>query len=119
MQSHTPTPQSHLPLRPAAFAVLAALAEEPRNGIDVLDYVNATVPGRPILGPGTLYRLLRELRHDGLIARADAPASDAPLDERQTHHELTKLGRGVLAAESDRLTRTLALARRSARPARP
>jgi len=119
MKSHALAIQSRLPLRPAAFAVLAALAREPRNGIDVLDHVNATVPGRPILGPGTLYRLLRELRHDGLIARADAPVSDAPIDERQTHHELTRLGRDVLAAESDRLTRTLALARRAAKPARP
>ena len=95
------------------------LAGEPRNGIDVLDHVNATMPNRPILGPGTLYRLLRELRNDGLIARAEAPASNAPVDERETHHALTKLGRDVLAAEIDRLTRTLALAGRSTTPARP
>ena len=54
--------RAHLPLRPVACAVLAALAHGPRPGIDVLEAVNATVPGRPILGPGTLYRLLRELR---------------------------------------------------------
>src|SRR5262245_58802776 len=67
----------HLPLRPVACAVLAALAHGPRAGIDVLDAVNATVPGRPILGPGSLYRLLRELRQEKLIARGDP-------DERPT-----------------------------------
>ena len=105
---------AHLPLRPVACAVLAALAEDARPGIDVLEAVNATVPGRPLLGPGTLYRLLRELRQAGLIARTDAAGAAA--DERQVHHELTPLGRSVLKADLDRLRRTIALAGR-ARPA--
>ena len=105
----------HLPLRPVACAVLAALAEGPRPGIDVLEAVNATVPGRPLLGPGTLYRLMRELRQEELIARADTPS--ATVDERQVHHVLTPLGRAVLQAELDRLRRTITLAGRSRRPA--
>jgi len=106
----------HLPLRPVAFAVLAALADGPRPGIDILDQVNATVPGRPLLGPGTLYRLMRELRDQALIARTDtAPGVN---DDRQTYHALTGLGSAVLAAECDRLSRTMKLAK-SALPARP
>ena len=100
----------HLPLRPVAFAVLAALASAPRPGIDVLDEVNATVPGSPLLGPGTLYRLMRELRHDGLIARSPSPRGVD--DERQAFHRLTPLGEAVLGAEIARLERTLALAGR-------
>jgi DNA-binding PadR family transcriptional regulator len=107
----TRDPRRHLPLRPSAFAVLAALADGPVPGIDVLDAVNATVPGAPLLGPGTLYRLLRELRHDQLIARVD---TDSP-DERHAHHELTPLGRAVLRAEAARLRRTLDLAEGRAR----
>ena len=105
----------HLPLRPTACAVLAALMDQARPGIDILDAVNATVPGRPLLGPGTLYRLMRELRQTGLIERAD-PAAD-PGDDRQVHHALTPLGRAVLDAELDRLRRTLILAARSRRTA--
>jgi DNA-binding PadR family transcriptional regulator len=105
----------HLPLRPAACAVLAALTDRPRPGIDILEAVNATVPGRPLLGPGTLYRLMRELRQAGLIARADPDAD--PGDDRQVHHALTTLGRAVLDAELDRLRRTLTLAARSRRTA--
>ena len=74
MQNRTNRPSSeivqrHVPLRPVAFAVLATLAEGPRPGIEILDGVNATVPRRRLLGPGTLYRLMRELRSDGLIGR--------------------------------------------------
>jgi len=100
---------AHLPLRPVACAVLAALANGPRPGIDVLEAVNATVPGRPLLGPGTLYRLMRELRQADLIARTD-PAVE-PGDERQVHHVLTPLGAAVLDAEFERQRRTLSLAR--------
>ena len=97
----------HLPVRASAFAVLAALAAGPRPGIDVLDAVNATVGVRPLLGPGTFYRLLRELRHEALIERtADADTED----ERRTYHALTAFGRAVLDAEAARLRRTLALA---------
>jgi DNA-binding PadR family transcriptional regulator len=104
----------NLPLRPTACAVLAALADGPKPGIDVLEAVNATVPGRPLLGPGTLYRLLRELRQQELIARTDAHPD--PGDDRQVHHALTPLGRAVLQAELARLRRTLDLAAR-VRPA--
>jgi DNA-binding PadR family transcriptional regulator len=119
MQNRTkepPDPRRHLPLRPVAFAVLAALAAAPRPGIDVLDEVNSTVPGSPLLGPGTLYRLLRDLRHEGLIARSESPRSVQ--DDRQTFHRLTPLGAAVLAAEVARLQRTLALAARIS-PASP
>lgn len=101
-------PRRHLPLKPSAFAVLAALAEAPRPGIDVLDAVNATVAGFPLFGPGTLYRLLRELRQERLIARVERTAAGG--DERHAVHELTALGRAVLRAETTRLRRTLELA---------
>jgi DNA-binding PadR family transcriptional regulator len=107
-------PRRLLPLRPSAFAVLAALAEAPRPGIDILEAVQATVPGITVLGPGTLYRVMRELRHEGLIRRAaDQPAKG--VDDRQISHELTADGRRVMEAEARRLEETLALARRRSR----
>jgi DNA-binding PadR family transcriptional regulator len=104
----------HLPLRAVACAVLAALAERPRPGIEILDAVNATASGHLLLGPGTLYRLMRELRQAKLVVRAD-PQVD-PGDDRQVHHALTPLGQAVLRAELERLRRTLTLASR-VRPA--
>lgn len=100
----------HLPVRPATFAVLAALADGPRPGIDILDRVSGTVRRPRLFGPGTLYRLLREMRDAGLITRT-APAADERRDDRRVHHALTALGSAVLQAETERLQATLKLAR--------
>ena len=96
-----------LPLRPAAFAVLSALARGPRAGFEILEFVNATHPGSGLLGPGTLYRVLRELRQEGLIERTSAPADETSQDERRTYSVLTHLGRATVVAEAARLRRTL------------
>ena len=101
-----PTPiERHLPVRPAAFAVIATLASGPRAGFEIMEAAEA-LPGRPIFGPGTLYRLLRELRGDGLIEPTPPPGG-ARSDERRQYHALTPLGRRVLEAEAERLRATL------------
>jgi DNA-binding PadR family transcriptional regulator len=95
-------------MKPSAFAVLAALAEGPVAGFGVLERVNRNSPGRPVLGPGTLYRLLRELRRSGLIERTEPPPGEAAAnDERRTYHRLTVKGRRALEAEAERLRRTM------------
>lgn len=98
-------PARHLPLRPSALAVLAALAAGPRAGVDILEAVAAT--GTAILGPGTLYRVMRELREEGWVARVAAPAGSGDADERRQYHGLTDSGRAVLRLEAQRLRRTL------------
>lgn len=103
-------PARHLPLRPAAFSALAALADGPRAGFTILSAINGALPSRPILGPGTLYRLLRELRQADLIQPVEAPPEDDGTDQRRQYHALTPLGRAVLSAEAERLRRTLAAA---------
>ena len=113
MQKRTKPPaldevRRHLPMRAVAFAVAAALAHGSRPGIEILEELNRTIPGRALLGPGTLYRLMRELRQQGLIAREERGAHSS--DERQVHHVLTPLGRAVMRAEAARLRRTLDLA---------
>lgn len=100
-----------LPIRPAAFAVLAALGDEPRPGFEILERVNASVRTKPLLGPGTLYRLMRELRRDGWIERTPVPrGAEGGEDERRQYHALTPLGRQVLKAEATRLQRTMTMA---------
>lgn len=110
MKPDPSTVDRHLPVRPATFAVLAALGDGPRPGIDILDRVNGTVRRPRLFGPGTLYRLLREMREAGLITRTSS-GDDGPRDERRVHHALTALGSAVLRAETERLEATLKLAR--------
>lgn len=98
-------PESRLPLRPRAFAVLAVLAEGPLPGIDILQRVEDI--GASILGPGTLYRLLRELRDEGLVERTAQPPAGTVDDERRAYHALTPRGRELLVAEAARLRRTI------------
>lgn len=88
--------------------MLAVLAEGPKPGVQILERLEDI--GSGILGPGTLYRLLRELRQQQLIERIAPPADASIEDERQQFHAICPLGRSVFEAESERLRRTLAVA---------
>ena len=55
-----------LPLRPRVFAILLALAERPMHGYGLMKTLSDAGEGW-LLGPGTLYRLLKEMQEDGLI----------------------------------------------------
>jgi DNA-binding PadR family transcriptional regulator len=55
------------------------------------------------LWPATLYGTIKRLIEDGLIEESDErPAPEAD-DARRRYYRLTRLGRRVLAAESERL----------------
>lgn len=97
-----------LPVRPSALAVMAALADGPLPGFAILERANEGL-ARPLLGPGTLYRLLRDMRREQLIVRVAAPDDDAS-DERRQYHELTRFGSAVLRAEAARLQHALGAA---------
>ena len=89
-----------------ALLILVSLSDGPKHGYAIMADVEAGT-GRP-LGPGTLYRVLRELRQEGMIVRSAERADET--DERRHYHELTPLGRAVLQAEGARLKRTLGMA---------
>ena len=82
--------------------MLAALVKEPQHGYAVMKRVNSSLGRRALLGPGTLYRALKELRDKGLIEEAEVPQA-AEVDQRRRYYRLTTVGRGVVDAEADRL----------------
>ena len=98
-----PDPRVHLPLKPVDLELLLALAGEDRHGYGLVQTIAARTNGLIALDPGNLYRVVKRLLADGLVAEAgQRPAPDEE-GERRRYYRLTALGGRVLAAELDRL----------------
>lgn len=93
-------PSLHLPLTPAVFHILLALAPGERHGYSVMQEVEARTGGIVRMGPGTLYGSIKRMLASGLIEAGDERQEDG---ERRRYYTLTKLGRAVLRAEAERL----------------
>ena len=102
-------PRAALPLSNAAFAILLALADGDRHGYGVSKEVEAQTDGAVTLGPGTLYRVIKQLLSDGWIAEVRDPAGDD--DERRRTYRLTPWGRRIAEAEARRLADLVIVAR--------
>jgi DNA-binding PadR family transcriptional regulator len=101
-----------LPLPPATFHVLVALADGDAHGYAIMQDVAARTGGELKLSPGTLYRSIQRMLEQGLIVElASRPAKHD--DERRRYYRLTPFGRDVAKAEARRLAQMLKLARAS------
>lgn len=100
-----------LPLTPAVFHILLALADGERHGYDIMRAVESLTEGKMQMGPGTLYGSIKRMLRDGLIAETDERPDPELDDSRRRYYELTAFGRQVLAAESNRLARLVEVAR--------
>ena len=98
-----------LPLRPAVYHILLALAGRERHGLGIADQVDRASEGTIELGPGTLYRSLSEMAEAGLIDAVPAPTRDA--DPRRKYYRITRRGQELLAEETRRLGRLVETAR--------
>jgi DNA-binding PadR family transcriptional regulator len=96
-------PESQLPLTPATFHILLALADEERHGYAVMQEVAERTDGSVKLGPGTLYGSLKRLLEQGLVEESDERADPALDDERRRYYRITRFGMAVARAEARRL----------------
>jgi DNA-binding PadR family transcriptional regulator len=104
-------PESFLPLTPAMFHILMALADTERHGYSIMQEVESSTEGKVRLGPGTLYGSVKRMLSDGLIIESDE-RPDAELDdERRRYYGLSDLGRRVAVAEAQRLAQLVSVAR--------
>jgi DNA-binding PadR family transcriptional regulator len=106
-----PTTDSFLPLTPAVFHVLVALAAGEKHGYAILKDVKRRSAGRVTLNVGTLYSVLKRLEQDGLIAESDERPDPALDDERRRYYRITKDGAAVARAEVHRMEGAVAMAR--------
>ena len=106
-------PRQILPLTPAVFHILLALASEDRHGYAIMRHVTATTDGQAKMGPGTLYGTIKRLLAARMIEESDERPDPELDDERRRYYRLTSFGRRVLEAEVWRYSRTLKVARAS------
>ena len=101
-------PAPYLPLTPAAFHVLLALADGPKHGYLVMKEVEERTGGEVRLSTGTLYGLIKRFLDDEVIV--ELPAEDDG-NERRRPYKLTPFGRQVARAEALRLEQLVTAAR--------
>lgn len=102
-------PASFLPLQSRDFLILFALSEGPLHGYGILKALEERSGRMVHFDPANLYRSLRKLERDGLVAEAELDDDDG--DGRRRSFELTGLGSEVLRAEATRLARLAEAAR--------
>ena len=103
--------EGQLPLTPALFHVLLALAEEEMHGYAILKEVERRTGGKVRLSAGTLYGIIKRLNGEGWIVESSKRPAAGLDDERRRYYRLTEQGRQVAVAEARRLEELLKMAR--------
>src|SRR5438874_13365027 len=104
-------PVSLLPLPPATFHILMAVADEDRHGYAIIQDVAARTNGALRLSAGTLYRSIQRMLEQGLLVEPrERPAPEFD-DERRRYYRITPFGRAVAEAESRRMSQLVRMAR--------
>ncbi len=93
------------PMRPVVFEILLLLNERDLHGYGIMTVLKERKQGRFILGPGTLYRTLKEMKGKGLIEPAGRRAAEDADNERRLYYSITPFGRRVASAEARRMAR--------------
>src|ERR1051325_371955 len=106
-----PNADTFLPLPPAVFHILVAVADRERHGYAIMQDVAARTNGKLRMSPGTLYGSIKRMLQDGLIIEVDERPDPENDDERRRYYRLTKCGRRVAAADAARLEAVLRQAR--------
>jgi DNA-binding PadR family transcriptional regulator len=116
MPTHKHNPEDVLPLTPAVFHILLALAESERHGYSIMQAIVEQTGGQLRIGPTTLYRSIKRMLEVGLIIEVDERPDPELDDERRRYYRLTTFGQQVAIAETRRLAQAVAIARKKLLP---
>jgi DNA-binding PadR family transcriptional regulator len=97
------SPQTLLPLKPLTFQVLLSLLGGDQHGYAIAQDITRRTSAGVTIRPGNLYRSLRAMLEDDLIVEVSSREARAPENERRRYYSLTRFGRRVAEAESQRL----------------
>jgi DNA-binding PadR family transcriptional regulator len=104
-------PDEFLPLTPAVFNILLALADGEKHGYGIMQEVETNTKGQMLMGPGTLYGSIKRMLQADLIEESDERADPEMDDQRRRYYKLTSLGRRTLRMEAERLAAQVKIAR--------
>src|SRR5271156_3211421 len=96
-----------LPLPPAAFFILFAMAEGEKHGYRIMQDVRTLSSESVSMGPATLYTTIQRLVDRGFVVEVESRQHT-----RRRMYNLTSQGKGLLQAEFQRQADVLALAKR-------
>ena len=104
-------PEALLPLPPATFHILLALAEDDRHGYGIIQDVAARTDGALKLSAGTLYRSIQRMLEQGLLVEVQERPAPELDDERRRYYRITPHGTAIAKAETRRLGQLVKMAR--------
>ncbi len=111
MSATAPLPENLLPMTPAMFNILLALADGEKHGYAIMLEVEENTHGAVKMGPGTLYGSIKRMLASGLIEESDERPDPVLDDERRRYYRLSGLGQRALRLEAERLEQQLSVAR--------
>ena len=96
-------PESYLPVNPRDYLILFALTSGRRHGYGIVKEVERDSGGTVRLDPANLYRSIKRLIRDGLVADEEPSEDDQGDADRRRYYAITEMGRRVVTLEAARL----------------
>jgi DNA-binding PadR family transcriptional regulator len=100
-----------LPLTPAVFFILFALADGEKHGYAIMQSVSRISDNQFRMGPGTLYTTIQRLLDLDLIEETESAGGQSDHENRRRYYKLTRTGKTILAADISRMESVVRLAR--------
>src|SRR5467141_306287 len=100
-----------IPLTPAVFFILFALADGEKHGYAIMQTVSRISDNQFRMGAGTLYTTIQRLLDLDLIEETESPGGQSDHEKRRRYYKLTRSGKAILAADVSRMESVVRLAR--------
>ena len=104
-------PEDLIPLTPAVFNIMLALADGEKHGYGIMQEVETNTNGQIPMGPGTLYGSIKRMLKASLVEETDERPDHKVDNQRRKYYQLTGLGQQVLRLEVERLAAQIQVAR--------
>jgi DNA-binding PadR family transcriptional regulator len=94
-----------------ALHILLALGADAKHGYAIMQDIAARSGGRIRILPGTLYSTIKKMLADGLVEEVAPPARAESDDARRRYYRVTRQGKALAQAETQRLALLVRLGR--------